>query len=100
MKYIVLLAAAFMISTSVMPGAYSTDEADDTAATEGAGDPVVDEGVGAADAGTDAGSVEKEAESIRIDGLSPAEYEALKASGEKHEFQAEVSRMMKLIINS
>ena len=37
---------------------------------------------------------------MSIDGMSAAEYEAMKANGEKHEFQAEVSRMMKLIINS
>lgn len=100
MKYLALVATAFLVGTVVVPGAFSADDGDDTAAAADGAEAVVDAGVGAADAGTDAGSVEKEAESIRIDGLSPAEYEALKASGEKHEFQAEVSRMMKLIINS
>merc|ERR1719272_448029 len=37
---------------------------------------------------------------MTIDGMSPEEYATLRDSGEKHEFQAEVSRMMKLIINS
>ena len=37
---------------------------------------------------------------MRIDGLSPAEAKLLRGKAEKHEFQAEVNRMMKLIINS
>lgn len=46
-------------------------------------------------AGTDAGTLAKEAQAIKVDGLSAAEYENLKASADKHNFQAEVSRMMK-----
>ncbi len=45
--------------------------------------------------GTDAGTLAKEAQAITVDGLSAAEYESLKASADKHTFQAEVSRMMK-----
>merc|ERR1712241_1502207 len=41
-----------------------------------------------------------EAEAIKLDGLSVAEVKQLRDSAEKHAFQAEVSRMMKLIINS
>merc|ERR1719225_1049987 len=37
---------------------------------------------------------------IKIDGISVAEVKQLRDSAEKHAFQAEVSRMMKLIINS
>ena len=40
------------------------------------------------------------AQAIKIDGLSVAESKILREQAEKHEFQAEVSRMMKLIINS
>ena len=50
--------------------------------------------------GTDAGVVEREEQAIKVDGLSTAEYKTLREAGEKHQFQAEVDRMMKLIINS
>merc|ERR1712241_281621 len=43
---------------------------------------------------------DREAEAIKLDGLSVAEEKQLRDSAEKHAFQAEVSRMMKLIINS
>lgn len=42
----------------------------------------------------------REEEKINPDGLSVAEMKTLRDSSEKHEFQAEVDRMMKLIINS
>merc|ERR1712241_354558 len=42
----------------------------------------------------------REEEAISIDGLSVAEMKELREKAEKHAFQAEVSRMMKLIINS
>ena len=40
------------------------------------------------------------AEAIKLDGLSVAEVKQLRDSAEKHAFQAEVNRMVKLIINS
>ena len=43
---------------------------------------------------------QKEEERIRLDDLSPAQFKELKLKAENHAFQAEVSRMMKLIINS
>ena len=49
---------------------------------------------------TDTETVDREAEAIKLDGLSVAEVKALRDSAEKHAFQAEVNRMMKLIINS
>ena len=49
---------------------------------------------------TDDEVVKREEEAINIDGLSVAEVKQLRESAEKHAFQAEVSRMMKLIINS
>jgi len=49
---------------------------------------------------TDAEVVEREEEAIKLDGLSVAEMKTLRDSSEKHAFQAEVNRMMKLIINS
>merc|ERR1712045_477082 len=49
---------------------------------------------------TDTDTVDREAEAIKLDGLSVAEVKQLRDSAEKHAFQAEVSRMMKLIISS
>jgi len=64
--------------------------------------PKVDEDVGKSrDASkTDDEVVAREEEAINIDGLSVAEVKLMRESSEKHVFQAEVSRMMKLIINS
>jgi heat shock protein beta len=49
---------------------------------------------------TDDEAVQREEEAIKLDGLSVAQMKELKESSEKHIFQAEVDRMMKLIINS
>ena len=49
---------------------------------------------------TDDEVVKREEEAINIDGLSIAELKELRDKSEKHQFQAEVNRMMKLIINS
>jgi len=49
---------------------------------------------------TDDEVVQREEEAIKLDGLSVAEMKNLRDSAEKHTFQAEVDRMMKLIINS
>lgn len=64
--------------------------------------PKVDEDVGKSRDGskTDDEVVQREEEAINIDGLSVAEVKQLREAAEKHHFQAEVSRMMKLIINS
>lgn len=42
----------------------------------------------------------REEEAIKLDGLSVAQMKELRDKAEKHTFQAEVNRMMKLIINS
>lgn len=42
----------------------------------------------------------REEDSIKLDGLSVSQIKELRSKAEKHEFQAEVNRMMKLIINS
>nr|URW69982.1 heat shock protein [Bemisia tabaci] len=49
---------------------------------------------------TDAEVVQREEERILIDGLNVAQLRELKEKAEKQTFQAEVNRMMKLIINS
>lgn len=42
----------------------------------------------------------REEEAIKLDGLNVAQMKELREKAEKHAFQAEVNRMMKLIINS
>ena len=49
---------------------------------------------------TDSEALDREEEAIKLDGLSVAEMKELRDKSEKHAFQAEVNRMMKLIINS
>lgn len=42
----------------------------------------------------------REEEAIQLDGLNAAQIKEIREKSEKHAFQAEVNRMMKLIINS
>jgi len=49
---------------------------------------------------TDTEALQREELASKLDGLSAEETKALREKSEKHEFQAEVNRMMKLIINS
>jgi len=49
---------------------------------------------------TDDETIAKEEEAIKLDGLNVAEIKELRDKSEKFAFQAEVNRMMKLIINS
>ncbi|XP_026166484.1 endoplasmin [Mastacembelus armatus] len=49
---------------------------------------------------TDDEVVQREEEAIQLDGLNAAQIKELREKSEKHAFQAEVNRMMKLIINS
>ncbi|KAF7490841.1 Endoplasmin [Sarcoptes scabiei] len=49
---------------------------------------------------TDDHVIAREEEAIKLDGLSVAQMKELREKAEKFEFQAEVNRMMKLIINS
>nr|UED96498.1 heat shock protein 90b1 [Larimichthys polyactis] len=49
---------------------------------------------------TDDEAVQREEEAIQLDGLNAAQIKEIREKSEKHVFQAEVNRMMKLIINS
>nr|UIC71720.1 heat shock protein 90 B [Haemaphysalis flava] len=62
----------------------------------------VDEDLGRSRDGsrTDDQVVEREEEAIKLDGLNVAQMKEMRDKAEKHAFQAEVTRMMKLIINS
>ena len=62
----------------------------------------LDDDLGASREGsrTDAEVVQREGEAIKLDGLNAAQIKELRENAEKFTFQAEVNRMMKLIINS
>uniref|UniRef100_A0A8C7UUU8 Endoplasmin n=1 Tax=Oncorhynchus mykiss TaxID=8022 RepID=A0A8C7UUU8_ONCMY len=66
---------------------------------------VIREGVGINKKNTPGGRclthpLQEEEESIQLDGLNAAQIKEIREKSEKHVFQAEVNRMMKLIINS
>jgi len=65
-------------------------------------DTILDNDLGSSRKGsrTDEGVVSREEEAIQLDGLNVAQLKELRDKAEKHAFQAEVNRMMKLIINS
>jgi len=71
-------------------------------ADEDEDEPKVDDSLGKSREGsrTDDEVVQREEEAISLDGLSVAQMKELRENSEKHAFQAEVNRMMKLIINS
>ncbi|KAH7721870.1 Heat shock protein Hsp90 [Aphelenchoides avenae] len=88
--------AALLVSAALIPS-YSVHANEDEVE-----EPTVDNDVGKAKQGsrTDDETVQREEEAIKLDGLSVAEIKQLREKAEKHQFQAEVNRMMKLIINS
>ncbi|GCB65387.1 hypothetical protein scyTo_0004776 [Scyliorhinus torazame] len=65
-------------------------------------DETVEEDLGKSRDGsrTDDEAVKREEEAIQLDGLNPAQVKEIREKAEKFMFQAEVNRMMKLIINS
>ncbi|XP_077592835.1 endoplasmin-like [Stigmatopora nigra] len=78
--------------------AFAAVRADDEVDVDG----TVDEDLGKSRDGskTDDEVVQREEEAIQLDGLNAAQVKELREKSEKHVFQAEVNRMMKLIINS
>ncbi|XP_045125211.1 endoplasmin-like isoform X1 [Portunus trituberculatus] len=79
-------------------GGVRAAEDDDDVAGEGTVES--DLGAGREGSRTDDGVVAREEEAIKLDGLNVAQMKELREKAEKHAFQAEVNRMMKLIINS
>lgn len=77
----------------------AVSKAEEDASTE---DVIVEDDLGKSREGsrTDDEVVQREEEAIQLDGLSVAQMKELRDKAEKHTFQAEVDRMMKLIINS
>lgn len=94
MKYLLLLIVGVFLFAGLSP--VRADDAD----TEDL--PVVEMNLGASKEGsrTDAEAVQREEEAIKLDGLNVAQIKELREKSEKFTFQAEVNRMMKLIINS
>ncbi|XP_028285756.1 endoplasmin [Parambassis ranga] len=78
--------------------AFAAVKADDEVDIDG----TVEEDLGKSRDGsrTDDEAVQREEEAIQLDGLNAAQIKELREKSEKHAFQAEVNRMMKLIINS
>ncbi|XP_042888744.1 endoplasmin-like isoform X1 [Penaeus japonicus] len=67
---------------------------------EGPGTVEADLGAEMEGSRTDDNVVAREEEAIKLDGLNVAQIKEMRDKAEKHVFQAEVNRMMKLIINS
>uniref|UniRef100_A0A8C9TFX4 Heat shock protein 90, beta (grp94), member 1 n=1 Tax=Scleropages formosus TaxID=113540 RepID=A0A8C9TFX4_SCLFO len=88
------LSRHFLVSCREGP----TRCADNDAEVEG----MVEEDLGKSRDGsrTDDEVVQREEEAIQLDGLNAAQIKEMRDKSEKHAFQAEVNRMMKLIINS
>uniref|UniRef100_A0A182QG75 Heat shock protein 83 n=1 Tax=Anopheles farauti TaxID=69004 RepID=A0A182QG75_9DIPT len=95
MKYLLLLVLGVFLVSGIHQVRAETDEDDGTL-------PKVDNDLGASKQGsrTDAEAVQREEEAIKLDGLNVAQIKELREKSEKFTFQAEVNRMMKLIINS
>jgi len=77
-------------------------QAQDTPTEDELQPDTVEDDLGAAREGsrTDAEVLEREEEAVTLDGLNVAQMKELRDKSEKHQFKAEVNRMMKLIINS
>ncbi|XP_077090850.1 endoplasmin [Siphateles boraxobius] len=78
--------------------AFASVKADDDVDIDG----TVEEDLGKSRDGsrTDDEVVKREEEAIQLDGLNASQIKEIRDKAEKHVFQAEVNRMMKLIINS
>jgi len=99
----VLVVTLLMVTLCLTP---TVIEADESATLESGPDVAIDAGADvdlgkfAEGSRTDDETIAKEEEAIKLDGLNVAEIKELREKSEKFAFQAEVNRMMKLIINS
>lgn len=102
LPHVALLSLSLFSTTDPHHSRADTDDdEDETALDDGDSPKVGSDGMNAhVSTGTDADAVDREARAIRLDGLSVAEAKVLREKADKFEFQAEVNRMMKLIINS
>jgi len=94
-SWVWLIAAVVLLSFTGLTRA--EDETNDELKVETA---EADLGASKEGSRTDSEVVDREEQAIKLDGLSVAEMKLMRESAEKHVFQAEVNRMMKLIINS
>jgi len=102
-KSMVIVVTLLMVTLCLTP---TVIEADDTVTLETGPDVAIDAGADldlgkfAEGSRTDDETIAKEEEAIKLDGLNVSEIKELREKSEKFAFQAEVNRMMKLIINS
>lgn len=98
-----MVVTLLMVTLCITP---TVIEADDSATLETGPDVAIDAGADldlgkfAEGSRTDDETIAKEEEAIKLDGLNVAQVKELRDKSEKFAFQAEVNRMMKLIINS
>eukprot|EP00163_Fabomonas_tropica_P018317 TRINITY_DN32601_c0_g1_i1.p1 TRINITY_DN32601_c0_g1~~TRINITY_DN32601_c0_g1_i1.p1 ORF type:complete len:800 (+),score=354.80 TRINITY_DN32601_c0_g1_i1:191-2590(+) len=88
--YLVLFA---LLATAMIPGSAQADDKETA-------QPTAETPTGTTSTGTNAGSQQVEDEAITADGLSPHEAKLKKVAAEKFEFQAEVAKLMGILINS
>ena len=81
-----------ILASALVVNARQDDDADD--------EPKVKKNVAKSKSATDDDTLEREEEAIKLDGLNVKQIKEMRDKAEKFQFQAEVSRMMKLIINS
>uniref|UniRef100_A0A6B2E5Z3 Putative chaperone protein htpg n=1 Tax=Phlebotomus kandelakii TaxID=1109342 RepID=A0A6B2E5Z3_9DIPT len=95
MKYLLLLVLGTLLFTGL-----SLIRADEAKSAEDV--DTVEMNLGASKEGsrTDSEALKREEEAVKVDGLNVAQMKELREKSEKFVFQAEVNRMMKLIINS
>ncbi|KAK0167086.1 hypothetical protein PV327_004529 [Microctonus hyperodae] len=96
MKKIIYVGLAFALIIACARAEDNDDDDDD----ESIGTVDQDFGASREASRTDDEVVKREGEAIKIDGLNAAQIQELRDKAEKFNFQTEVNRMMKLIINS
>lgn len=91
MKYFVLFVLGLFLTIGINPVKANDGDVEEIE---------LDLGMGREGSRTDSEVLKREEEAINIDGLNVSQMKELRDKAEKHTFQTEVNRMMKLIINS